>query len=161
MTAEANVMRMASSTMSDASMNTWLAASAGIQTDHGNAAPGYAVDQLQPDERAPPLPDVRLIARQRQEIAAGRDHEELDADDGRQPRRRPATTGAQNIEASEKMTASSGRVTRAESSLRAYIASSSYSNSGLMLDPCDRRARISRNCAWAMARGSLARGRLQ
>src|SRR5687768_12682995 len=68
------------------------------------------------------------------------------------------TTGAQNIEASEKMTASRGSVTRADSSLRAYMASSSYSNSGLMLDPCDRRARISRNCAWAMARGSLARG---
>ena len=71
------------------------------------------------------------------------------------------TTGAQNIEASEKMTASSGRVTRADSSLRANIASSSYSNSGLMLDPCDRRARMSRNCAWATRAGILGAGRLR
>ena len=45
------------------------------------------------------------------------------------------TTGAQNIEASEKITASSGSVTRADSSLRANIASSSYSNSGFSSVP--------------------------
>ena len=60
----------------------------GTQADHGDAAPGETVGQLQPDEHAPPLPDVHLIARQREKVAAGRDHEELDANDRRQPRRR-------------------------------------------------------------------------
>ena len=44
-------------------------------------------------------------------------------------------TGAQNMEASEKITASNGRVTRADSSLRTNIDRSSYSNSGFSSVP--------------------------
>ena len=69
------------------------------------------------------------------------------------------STGAQNMEASEKMTASRGSVTRAESSLRTNIARSSYSNSGLRSVPWVRRARSSRTCSCVAARGSLARAR--
>ncbi len=69
-------------------------------------------------------------------------------------------TGAQNIDASEKMTASSGRVTRADSSLRTNMASSSYSNSGFRTVLCESLARISRRWACIAARGSFARGRL-
>ena len=57
------------------------------------------------------------------------------------------STGAQNMEASEKMTASSGMVTRADSSFFTNIDSSSYSNSGFRTVPCERRARSSRMCA--------------
>ena len=42
MTAEANVMRIASRTMSEVRMKTWLAASAVLQAHHGHAAPGDA-----------------------------------------------------------------------------------------------------------------------
>ena len=68
-------------------------------------------------------------------------------------------TGAQNIEASEKITASSGRVTRADSSLRTSMASSSYSNSGFRTVLCASLARMSRRLACMAARGSFARRR--
>mgnify|MGYP003694138349 CR=1 FL=1 len=70
------------------------------------------------------------------------------------------TTGAQNMEASEKMTASSGMVTRADSSFLTNIDKSSYSNSGFSTVPWERRcAQLADMCACSAARGSLARGR--
>ena len=69
------------------------------------------------------------------------------------------TTGAQNMEASENMTARSGMVTRADSSFFTNIDNSSYSNSGFSTVPCERRSRSSRICACSAARGSLARER--
>ena len=87
MTAEANVMRIASSTMSEVRMKTWLAASALPEAHHGHAAPGDAAAELEPDERVAPGVDAHLAARLRQEALAGGDHEELHGDDGREPRR--------------------------------------------------------------------------
>src|SRR5215510_8869737 len=55
-------------------------------------------------------------------------------------------TGAQNIEDKEKITANSGTVTRAESSLRTNIANSSYSNSGRRPLAGVRRARSWLRC---------------
>src|SRR5215467_13417123 len=63
------------------------------------------------------------------------------------------------MEASEKRTASSGRVTRAESSLLTNIARSSYSNSGFSTLPWARRLHSPKKCAVSAARRSLASGR--
>ena len=80
MTAEAKVMRIASSTISDGQHeDVEERQSADAQADHGDAAPGHAADQLEPDELSPPLVDVHLAARERQELATGGDHEELGA----------------------------------------------------------------------------------
>ena len=86
MTAEANVMRMASRTMSEARMKTWLAASAAPRPT--TAMPPQAMplaSSSQMNVRAP-LVDVAPRCAAGQELAAGRDHEELHGDDGRQPR---------------------------------------------------------------------------
>ncbi len=55
--------------------------------------------------------------------------------------RQPWAQGAQNMEASAKMAASAQMVTAAASSLRANMARSSYSNSGLVSPPRVRRSR--------------------
>src|SRR5262249_22768277 len=65
------------------------------------------------------------------------------------------TTEAQNIEESAKITAKSGIVTRAESSLRTNIDNNSYSNSGFSAVPCERRARTSLTRARVSARRSF------
>src|SRR5262245_1556789 len=65
-------------------------------------------------------------------------------------------TGAQNIEDKEKITANSGTVTRAESSLRTNIANSSYSNSGRSPLAGGRRARSRLRCCATRPRASSA-----
>ena len=85
-TADAKVMRMASRTISEASMKTCEAASATPSPTTAMPPQVMPLDQLEPDEFGAPLVDVHLAARQRQELAAGGDHEELGRDDGGEPR---------------------------------------------------------------------------
>ena len=65
------------------------------------------------------------------------------------------STGAQNIEAREKMIDSAGMVTAAPISLRTNIDSSSYSNSGAIVEPLAKRWRAARMSSAARLRMSL------
>ena len=129
------------------------------QPDHGHAAPGDAGGQARATRTcrasARRCTSPRGAARNLRQAAIMKNFMEMTA----ASQAEACTTGAQNIEASEKMTASSGMVTRADSSFFTNIASSSYSNSGFSTVPCERRARSSRMCASRAARGSFARGR--
>ncbi len=81
-------MRIASSTMSEASMKTWLAASAAPKPTTAMPPQAMPLASSSQMNMSPPL--VRRCTSPRgsgQEVAAGRDHEELDGDDRRQPRR--------------------------------------------------------------------------
>ena len=119
MTAEANVMRMASSTMSEASMNTWLAASAAPRPTTAmppQVMPLASSSQMNMRRHVSDVaPRLRGSARKLRQAAIMKNLTQMTV----ASQADACTTGAQNIEASEKMTASSGRVTRADSSLRA------------------------------------------
>ena len=129
-------MRMASTTISDAKMKTCEEASpVAPSADQREAGPGDAVDRLGEHQAAAPDFDVDLAARRRDEAAAQLEQHDFGGDDQSQPQRSPRVMVAQNIEASEKITASSGMVATAPSSLRTNISISSCSNSGLMSCP--------------------------
>ena len=146
MTAEANVMRIASSTMSEVRMKTWLAASAASSPTTAmppQAMPLPSSSQMNLLRQVSTRTSPRGCARNLWHAAIMKNFMEMTV----ASQAEACTTGAQNIEASEKMTASSGMVTRAESSFLTNIDRSSYSNSGFKLVPWERRARSSRICA--------------
>ena len=97
-------MRIASSTISEASMKTWLAASAAPSPTTAMPPQAHAVRQLEPDERAPPVADVDLCraaaARNLRQAAIMKNLMEMTIASHAEA----CSTGAQNIEASEKMT---------------------------------------------------------
>src|SRR5262245_42982020 len=156
MTEEAKVMRIASSTKREVKMKTWLMAS--VDSRPTTAMPPQAMPVAHSSHtnmsrqvltRTSPLGWARNLRQaaimQNFMAMTAASHTEA------------CTTGAQNMEASEKMRASSGRVMRAESSLLMNIASSSYSNSGLT-PPGEGRARSSRICRSGAARRLGQRG---
>jgi hypothetical protein len=158
MTAEANVMRIASSTMSEVSMKTRLAVSAVPNPTTAmppQAMPLPSSSQMNVLRHVSTRISPRGWAWKRRHAAIMKNFMEMTVASHAEA----CSTGAQNIEASEKMTASSGMVTRAESSFLTNIDRSSYSNSGFRTVPWEKRARSSRMCTCTAARGSLARGR--
>ena len=146
MTVEAKVMRIASSTMRDVRMKTWLAASAPSRPTTAmppQAMPLPSSSQVNLLRQVSTLTSPRGCARKRWQAAIMKNFMAMTVASHAEA----CTTGAQNIEASEKMTASSGSVTRADSSLRANIDRSSYSNSGFRLGSLRAGARAARGCA--------------
>ena len=139
-------MRIASRTMSEVRTKTWLAASA--LSNPTTAIPPQAMPLPSSSHRnvlrhRSTRISTRGCARKRWQAAIMRNFIEMTVASHAEA----CSTGAQSIESSEKMTASSGRVTRAESSFLTNIDRSSCSNSGLGAVPRKKRARSSRMCA--------------
>src|SRR5581483_9655317 len=114
-TAEANVMRIARTTMSEARMNTWLMAS--VVRSPTTAIPPQAMplansSHTNISRHLSTRTSPRGIARNLRQAAIMKNFIEMTV----ASQAEAWITGAQNMEASEKMTASSGMVTRADSS---------------------------------------------
>src|SRR5437016_13026659 len=127
-TEEAKVMRIASSTMRDVKMKTWLMAS--VVPRPTTAMPPQAIpvassSHMNISRQVSTRTSPRGAARNLWQAAIIKNFMEMTA----ASQAEACTTGAQNMEASENMTARSGMVTRADSSFFTNIDKSSYSNS--------------------------------
>src|SRR5215468_5147707 len=126
MTEEAKVMRIASRTMSEHKINTWLMASVVPRPTTAmppQAMPVASSSHTNTSRQAAMRMSALGCARNLRQAAIIKNFMAMTA----ASQADACTTGAQNMEASEKMTASRGMVMRAESSFLTNIARSSYS----------------------------------